>query len=83
MMKIYTVISCLVLVLISILTTAYSNPEYESAFEADQQCHFDMSTLKIDKPNLGCDHDTETRQWLLFDDERVNQPAEVVKRYKY
>ena len=83
MMKIFTVISCLFLVLIATLTTAYFKPEYESAFEADQQCHFDMSTLKIDKPNLGCDHDTETRQWLLFDDERVNQPAEVVKRYKY
>ena len=66
-----------------ILTTAYFKPEYESAFEADQQCHFEMSTLQIDRPDLGCDHDTETRQWLLFDSERVNQPAEVVKRYKY
>ena len=83
MMKIFTVISCLFLVLISILTSAYFNPEYESAFEADQQCHFEMSTLKVDKPNLGCDHDTETRQWLLFNDEGGNQPAEVVKRYKY
>ena len=82
-MKIFTVISCLFLAMISLLTTAYFKPEYESAFEADQQCHYDISTLKIDKPNLGCDHDTETRQWLLFDDERVNQPAEVVKRYKY
>ena len=82
-MKIFTVISCLLLVLISIFSTAYFKPEYESAFEADQQCHFDMSILKVDKPNLGCDHDTETRQCLLFDDERVNQPAEVVKRYKY
>ena len=83
MMKIFTVISCLFLAMISLLTTAYFKPEYESAFEADQQCHFEMSTLKIDKPNLGCDHDTETRQWLLFNSERVNQPAEVLKRYKY
>ena len=71
------------MVLISILTTAYLKSEYESAFEADQQCHFEMLTLKIDKPNLGCDHDTETRQWLLFDTGGGNQPAEVVKRYKY
>ena len=82
-MKILAVVSCLSLLLISILTTAYFKPEYESAFEADQQCHYEMSTLKIDKPNLGCDHDTETRQWLLFDSEKVNQPAEVIKRYKY
>ena len=82
-MKILTVISCLSLLMISSLTTAYFKPEYESAFEADQQCHFEMSTLKVDKPNLGCDHDTETRQWLLFNAERGNQPAEVIKRYKY
>ena len=82
-MNIFTAISCLFLVLISIFTSAYFKPEYESAFEADQQCHFEMSTLKVDKPNLGCDHDTETRQWLLFDAERGNQPAEVIKRYKY
>ena len=82
-MRIIAVISCLFLLLISILATAYFKPEYESAFEADQQCHFELSILEIDKPNLGCDHDTETRQWLLFDAERGNQPAEVLKRYKY
>ncbi len=82
-MKIVVVASFLFLLLTSIFSTAYFKPEYESAFEADQQCHYELSTLVIDKPNLGCDHDTETRQWLLFDSGLQNKPAEVLKRYRY
>ncbi len=82
-MKVFVVLTSALFLLISIFTTAYFTPEYQSAFEADQQCHYEMSTLRIDQPNVGCDHDTETRQWLLFDSGNFNQPAEVLKRYKY
>ena len=79
-MKLIIAFVSLTVIIVSFL---YFFTGYQSAFEADQQCHYELSTLIVDKPNLGCDHDTETRQWLLFDAERADQPAEVVKRYKY
>ena len=58
-------------------------PEFKSAFEADQQCHFDMSKAVASNPGIGCDHDIETRQWILFDSRESGQPAEIIKRFKY
>ncbi len=74
-----TLITCLVL----ILGFIYFKPEYRSAFEADQDCHFDLSNYSLDNNNLGCDHDLETRQWLLFNSEESNKPAIIMKRYRY
>ncbi len=82
-MKVLVVLTSFLFFLTAIFTTAYFTPEYQSAFEADQQCHFEMSSFTSDQTNLGCDHDTETRQWLLFDSGNLTQPAEVLKRYKY
>ena len=61
----------------------FSLKDYRSAFEADQACHYEK--LLLDK-NIGvtdCDHDLETRQWLLYQKQSENKPAEVIKRYKY
>ncbi len=82
-MKILFITSSFFLLIILIFTTGYFNPEFKSAFEADQQCHFEMSSLISEMPELGCDHDIETRQWILFNPGTSNQPAEVVKRYRY
>ena len=69
--------------LISIAGIIFFKPEYGSAFEADQQCHFEMFNLNLDFSSLGCDHDLETRQWILFNSEVSNKPAEILKRYRY
>ena len=37
---------------------------YDSAFEADQYCHSYLSKYDNLSVNYGCDHDTETHQWL-------------------
>ena len=58
-------------------------PEYNSAFEADQQCHFQMKTAIDDNFKHGCDHDLETRQWILFEAGEAEQPAKVLKRFRY
>ena len=58
-------------------------PEFNSAFEADQQCHFEMEMSVGVRPDLGCDHDLETRQWILFSKGKDSLPAEVVKRFRY
>tara|TARA_B100001250_G_scaffold406508_1_gene425684 strand:+ start:700 stop:939 length:240 start_codon:yes stop_codon:yes gene_type:complete len=56
---------------------------YKSAFEADQQCHYEMSIKSDQLEALGCDHDLETNQWLLYRKGRNGQPAQVVERYHY
>tara|TARA_B100000965_G_C19326474_1_gene641063 strand:- start:51 stop:290 length:240 start_codon:yes stop_codon:yes gene_type:complete len=56
---------------------------YKSAFEADQQCHYEMRLKSTELDNLGCDHDLETNQWLLYQQSIDDQPSKVIKRYHY
>ncbi len=60
----------------------FSN-RYNSAFEADQKCHSDISLNYADITSIGCDHDLETRQWILFQTGLNGEPAKVLNRYKY
>ena len=61
----------------------YYSTGYKSAFEADQQCHFEMTLKSIELDGLGCDHDLETKQWLLYQKGINDQPAKVIERYRY
>tara|TARA_B100000965_G_scaffold396306_1_gene411028 strand:- start:2043 stop:2282 length:240 start_codon:yes stop_codon:yes gene_type:complete len=61
----------------------YFLPEYKSAFEADQQCHYEMRLKSVDLEGLGCDHDLETNQWLLYQSGINNKPSQVIGRYRY
>ena len=56
---------------------------YKSAFEADQQCHYEMRLKSNELEGLGCDHDLETNQWLLYQKGTIDQPSQVIKRYRY
>ena len=56
---------------------------YKSAFEADQQCHYEMRLKSVELEGLGCDHDLETNQWLLYQKGINNQPSLVIERYRY
>ena len=56
---------------------------YRSAFEADQACHFEKASAYEDNAEFGCDHDLETKQWLLFQRGQANYPAKVIKRFRY
>ena len=56
---------------------------YKSAFEADQQCHFEKSRTYSEESSIDCDHDLETRQWILFEDGLGDNPARVIKRFRY
>tara|TARA_Y100001968_G_C19260219_1_gene668880 strand:+ start:507 stop:746 length:240 start_codon:yes stop_codon:yes gene_type:complete len=74
-------------VLISLITIIFASlyffTGYKSAFEADQQCHYEMRLKSVQLDNLGCDHDLETSQWLLYQKGINDQPSEVIKRYRY
>ena len=56
---------------------------YKSAFEADQQCHYEMKLKSVELERLGCDHDLETNQWLLYQNGINDQPSRVIERYRY
>ena len=67
---------------IAITVLIFFSP-YRSAFEADQACHFELRSNYGEENAYGCDHDLETRQWLLFERGLEDQPAKVVSRYRY
>ena len=66
-----------------ILGYLYFFPGYKSAFEADQQCHYELRLKSVELEGLGCDHDLETNQWILYHKGSIDQPAQVVERYRY
>lgn len=70
-------------VLISILGLIYYLTGYKSAFEADQQCHYFLNNDYSQESSYGCDHDLETRQWILFSAQKDKKPAIVLKRFRY
>tara|TARA_Y100001968_G_C18795130_1_gene453043 strand:- start:263 stop:502 length:240 start_codon:yes stop_codon:yes gene_type:complete len=57
--------------------------KFGSAFEADQACHFELSLTSSESSLPGCDHDIETHQWILYEIPNSNEPAKVIKRYRY
>ena len=77
----------LIIVLVSIIAlilgSLYFFTGYKSAFEADQQCHYEMTLKSVELDELGCDHDLETNQWILYRKGINDQPAQVVERYRY
>jgi len=79
-MKLTAAIISLIALVLGIL---YFFTGYKSAFEADQQCHYDMRLRSEALENLGCDHDLETNQWLLFQKGINDQPSQVIQRYRY
>ena len=56
---------------------------YKSAFEADQQCHYELRLKSVELEGLDCDHDLETNQWLLYKKGIDDNPSQVVRRYHY
>ncbi len=79
-MKIFAVLVSLIVIVIG---SFYFFSRFRSAFEADQQCHYEISLKQSDFEGLGCDHDLETRQWILYEQSKSNLPSKVLKRFKY
>ena len=79
-MKITFVLIFLIAFIVGLL---YVFTGYKSAFEADQQCHYELRLQSVELDGLACDHDLETNQWLLYQKGINDQPAQVIKRYRY
>ncbi len=72
-----------VALLLIIIGYLYFFNGYKSAFEADQECHYELQLKSVEIEGLGCDHDLETNQWLLYQKGIENKPAQVIERYRY
>ena len=81
-MKIIGLISQILLSLFLITLLAYWFSAYNSAFEADRACHTLLSSYP-NSTNLGCDHDTETHKWILYENQNNGVSAKVITRFRY
>ena len=66
-MKVVNLVFQVFFLLIILLFLIYFLTAYDSAFEADQNCHSYLSSYDNISGNYGCDHDTETHQWILYE----------------
>ena len=82
-MKIVSLFFQVVISVILIGFLIYFLTGYDSAFEADQLCHSNISNLSDKSGNLGCDHDTETHQWILYETQNNSEPAKIIKKFRY
>ena len=84
-MKIVSLLFQLLTSLIIVLFLIYFLTGYDSAFEADQLCHSEMSKFSGQSASLslGCDHDTETHQWILYETQDNSEPAKIIKKFRY
>tara|TARA_Y100001968_G_C19059350_1_gene573014 strand:+ start:272 stop:493 length:222 start_codon:yes stop_codon:yes gene_type:complete len=71
----------LILILLFISIKFFTN--YKSAFEADQACHYQKWELYGSQELADCDHDLETKKWILFEKGLNHKPAKVIKRFNY
>tara|TARA_Y100001968_G_C18800866_1_gene455579 strand:+ start:289 stop:528 length:240 start_codon:yes stop_codon:yes gene_type:complete len=66
-----------------LLGSLYWLTSYRSAFEADQACHQMILEKSIKGITIDCDHDIETKQWILYQKESEGKAATVLKRFRY
>ena len=82
-MKVVNLVFQVFLLLVILIALIYFLTGYDSAFEADQYCHSYLSSYANLSENYGCDHDTETHQWILYESNENNQPAKIIKKFRY
>ena len=82
-MKVVNLVFQVFFLLVILLFLTYYLTGYDSAFEADQYCHSYLSSYGNLSENYGCDHDTETHQWILYESNNNNEPAKIIKKFRY
>ena len=82
-MKVVNLVSQVFFLLLTVLFLIYFFTGYDSAFEADQYCHSTLSGYDNLSGDYGCDHDTETHQWILYELNDSKEPAKIIKKFRY
>ena len=82
-MKVVNLVFQVFFLIVLALLLIYFLTGYDSAFEADQYCHSTLSRLDSLSGNYGCDHDTETHKWILYESNENKEPAKIIKKFRY
>ena len=82
-MRVINLVFQLFFLLLLVLILIYFLTGYDSAFEADQYCHASLSSYDNSSGKYGCDHDTETHQWILYKSNNSKEPATIIKKFRY
>ena len=82
-MKVVNLVFQVFFLLVILLFLIYYLTGYDSAFEADQNCHSYLSSFDNQSGNFGYDHDTETHQWILYLSNDNKEPAKIIKKFRY
>jgi len=82
-MKVLNLVFQVFFLLLILLFLIYFLTGYDSAFEADQNCHAYLSSYDNISGIYGCDHDTETHQWILYESNDKKEPAKIIKKFRY
>ena len=82
-MKVVNLVFQVSFLIVLLLFLIYFLTGYDSAFEADQYCHSTLSSYDSLSGNYGCDHDTETHQWILYESNDNKKPAKIIKKFRY
>ena len=82
-MKVVNLFFQVFFLLVILLFLIYFLTGYDSAFEADQNCHSYLSNYDNLSENYGCDHDTEPHQWILYESNENKEPAKIIKKFRY
>ena len=69
--------------LVMLLFLIYFLTGYDSAFEADQNCHSNLASYDNVSGKYDCDHDIETHQWILYESNESKEPAKIIKKFRY
>ena len=82
-MKIVNLVCQLFFLLVIVLFLIYFLTGYDSAFEADQNCHSNLASYDNVSGKYGCDHDIETHQWILYESNDNKEPAKIIQKFRY
>ena len=82
-MKIFNFVFQIFFLIVLVGFLIYFLTGYDSAFEADQLCHASLLEFSGQSDNFGCDHDTETHQWILYENQDNSAPAKIIKKFRY
>ena len=82
-MKVVNLVFQVFLLLVIFLCLLYFLTGYDSAFEADQNCHSNLASYDNLSGNYGCDHEIETHQWILYESNDKKEPAKIIKKFRY
>jgi len=82
-MKVVNLVFQVFFLLVILIFLIFFLTGYDSAFEADQFCHSYLSNYENLSGKYGCDHDTETHQWILYESNNNEEPAKIIKKFRY